>query len=158
MAFTILNAIAGQMNDGYEAEEAAAAAREMIRRARSGRFTVQELARRAGIAAVPCPRSNGKSNPSFRTLQKIADALGLRIGDLVEAATSTTRGRWSSADTSGLGCRSATTADLRAADTEPAGSLEMLRHGYPRVSASQPVPPRGEECVLVLEGVSGLRR
>jgi len=94
MAFTILNAIAGQMNDGYEAEEAAARRLgEMIRRARSGRFTVQELARRAGIAAGSLSQiERGKGNPSFRTLQKIADALGLRIGDLVEAATSTTRG------------------------------------------------------------------
>src|SRR5690606_35666407 len=94
MAFTILNAIAGQMNDGYEAEEAAARRLgEMIRRARSGRFTVQELARRAGIAAGSLSQiERGKGNPSIRTLQKIADVLGLRIGDLVEASTESIRG------------------------------------------------------------------
>lgn len=157
MAFTILNAIAGQMNDGYEAEEAAARRLgEMIRRARSGRFTVQELARRAGIAAGSLSQiERGKGNPSFRTLQKIADALGLRIGDLVEAATSTTRGpmvvrRHERARLQvgydGL-IYELLTPNLR-------GSLEMLQTRIPPGFSNQSNPFRheGEECVLVLEG------
>ncbi len=157
MALTILNAIAGQMNDGYEAEEAAARRLgEMIRRARSGRFTVQELARRAGIAAGSLSQiERGKGNPSFRTLQKIADALGLRIGDLVEAATSTTRGpmvvrRHERARLQvgydGL-IYELLTPNLR-------GSLEMLQTRIPPGFSNQSNPFRheGEECVLVLEG------
>ena len=157
MAFTILNAIAGQMNDGYEAEEAAARRLgEMIRRARSGRFTVQELARRAGIAAGSLSQiERGKGNPSFRTLQKIADALGLRIGDLVEAAPSTTRGpmvvrRHERARLQvgydGL-IYELLTPNLR-------GSLEMLQTRIPPGFSNQSNPFRheGEECVLVLEG------
>ena len=144
------------MNDGYEAEEAAARRLgEMIRRARSGRFTVQELARRAAIAAGSLSQiERGKGNP-FRTLQKIADALGLRIGDLVEAATSTTRGpmvvrRHERARLQvgydGL-IYELLTPNLR-------GSLEMLQTRIPPGFSNQSNPFRheGEECVLVLEG------
>src|SRR5690606_24532221 len=153
MAFTILNTIAGQMNDGYEAEEAAARRLgEMIRRARSGRFTVQELARRAGIAAGSLSQiERGRGNPSFRSPQKIADALGLRIGDLVEAATSTTRGpmvvrRHERARLQvgydGL-IYELLTPNLR-------GSLEMLQTRIPPDFSNQSNPFRheGEECVL----------
>lgn len=145
------------MNDGYTAGEAAARRLgEMIRRARGERFTVQELARRAGIAAGSLSQiERGKGNPSFRTLQKIADALGLRIGDLVEAATESTRGpmvvRRHERARLQLGFDGLVyellTPNLR-------GSLEMLQTRIPPGFSNQanPFMHEGEECVLVVEG------
>src|SRR5690554_5169559 len=157
MTFTILNAITDRMNEVFGTEEEAARRLgAMIRRARGERYTVQELARRAGIAAGSLSQiERGKGNPSFRTLQKIADALGLRIGDLVEAATESVRGpmvvRRHERARLQLGFDGLVyellTPNLR-------GALEMLETRIPPGFSNQTNPFRheGEECVLVLEG------
>ncbi|HSM43875.1 MAG TPA: XRE family transcriptional regulator, partial [Acidimicrobiia bacterium] len=81
------------MSSVVSGNDAALRLGEMIRRARTGRFTLQELARAADIATGSLSQiERGIGNPSFRTLQKIATALDLRIGDLVEAGTSDRRG------------------------------------------------------------------
>lgn len=97
----------------------------------------------------------GLGNPSFRTLQKIADALGLRIGDLVEATTAGTRDamvvRKHERARLQLGYDGLVyellTPNLR-------GSLEMLQTRIPPGFSNRPTPFRhdGEECVLVVEG------
>lgn len=57
-----------------------------IREARNGRYTLQQLADEAGVSLGSISQlERGMGNPSFRTLQRIAGALDLRIGDLVEA-------------------------------------------------------------------------
>jgi len=55
-----------------------------LREARAGRFTVKELASKAGVSAgVISEVERGQGNPSFRTLYRISQALGLRVGDLL---------------------------------------------------------------------------
>lgn len=137
-------------------EEAARRLGEMIRRERDGRFTVQQLAAEAGVAAGSLSQiERGKGNPSFKTLQRIADALGLRIGDLVEATTASPNGpmvvrRHERAHLQ-LGFDGLVyellTPNLR-------GSLEMLQTRIPSgfTNLGNPFRHEGEECVLVLEG------
>lgn len=137
-------------------DEAAQRLGEMIRHTRTGRFTVQELARAAGIATGSLSQiERGMGNPSFRTLQKIAEALDLRIGDLVEAGTSDKRGpmvvRKHDRALLQLGFDGLVyellTPNLR-------GSLEMLQTRIPPGFSNEENPffHEGEECVLVLEG------
>lgn len=137
-------------------EEAAVRLGEMIRRERAGRFTVQQLAAAAGIAAGSLSQiERGKGNPSFKTLQKIAKALGLRIGDLVEASTSSPTGpmvvRRHERARLQLGFDGLVyeliTPNLR-------GSLEMLQTTIPPgfKNRESPFVHEGEECVLVVEG------
>lgn len=129
---------------------------EMIRQARTGRFTVQQLAEAAGIATGSLSQiERGMGNPSFRTLQKIATALDLRIGDLVEASTPHQRGpmvvRRHERARLQLGFDGLVyellTPNLR-------GSLEMLQTQVPPGFSNEASPfiHEGEECVLVLEG------
>ncbi|MDJ0924142.1 MAG: XRE family transcriptional regulator [Acidimicrobiia bacterium] len=57
-----------------------------LREARSGRFTVKELAAAAGVSAgLISEVERGQGNPSFRTLYRISQALGLKVGDLLSA-------------------------------------------------------------------------
>lgn len=129
---------------------------EMIRRARTGRFTLHELARAADISTGSLSQiERGMGNPSFRTLQKIATALDLRIGDLVEAGTSDRRGpmvvRRRDRALLQLGYDGLVyellTPNLR-------GSLEMLQTRIPPGFSNEenPFVHEGEECVLVLDG------
>lgn len=137
-------------------EAAASRLGEMIRRERSGRFTVQQLAEAAGISTGSLSQiERGKGNPSFRTLQKIATALGLRIGDLVEASTGAAHGpmvvRREDRARLQLGFDGLVyellTPNLR-------GSLEMLQTRIPPGFSNQdnPFGHQGEECVLVMDG------
>lgn len=127
-----------------------------IRRARMGRFTVQELAARAGISVGLLSQiERGLGNPSFKTLQKIATALDLRIGQLVEAAGDDaghpavvrhgerTRIQFGS---EGL-VYELLTPSLR-------GRLEVLQTTVPAgfSNESQPFRHEGEECVVLLAG------
>jgi transcriptional regulator with XRE-family HTH domain len=55
--------------------------------ARSGRFTVKELAAAAGVSAgLISEVERGQGNPSFRTLYRISQALGVRVGDLLSGS------------------------------------------------------------------------
>lgn len=128
----------------------------IIRRARDGRFTVQQLAEAAGISTGSLSQiERGKGNPSFRTLQKIAGALGLRIGDLVEASTTARTGpmvvRKHDRARLQLGFDGLVyellTPNLR-------GSLEMLQTTIPPgfTNRESPFGHEGEECVYVLRG------
>lgn len=138
------------------AEDGSTRLGEMIRRERSGRFTVQQLADAAGISTGSLSQiERGKGNPSFRTLQKIASALGLRIGDLVEATTPQQASpmivRRHERARLQLGFDGLVyellTPNLR-------GSLEMLQTTIPPGFSNRqnPFNHEGEECVYVLEG------
>lgn len=51
-----------------------------------GRFTVRELAAAAGVSAGSISEiERGKGNPSFQTLFRVSQALGLQVGDLIGA-------------------------------------------------------------------------
>lgn len=139
-----------------QVDEAMAHLGALVRSRRSGRYTVQELARHADVSVGLLSQiERGRGNPSFRTLQKIAGALELRIGDLVAAATSSeptgnvvrrnsrTRIQFGS---EGL-VYELLTPDLR-------GRLEVLQTSVPPGFDNEGHPFRhvGEECVVVLEG------
>lgn len=127
-----------------------------IRSARQGRFTVQHLAKAAGISAGLLSQiERGLGNPSYKTLHKIAGALELRIGDLVEAANPAPAAarvvRQSDRTRLQFGSEGLTyellTPDLR-------GRLEVLQTSIPSGWTNEGNPFRhdGEECVVVLEG------
>lgn len=55
-------------------------ARALVAVRREKRITQQQLAERTGIAQADISRlENGNSNPSLRTLQRLADGLGMKI-------------------------------------------------------------------------------
>ena len=125
-------------------------------RARSDSKTVNELAKEAGISAGLLSQiERGIGNPSYRTLHKLADALGIRIGDLLEAASPVddsarivrrerrTRIQFGS---EGL-VYELLTPNLR-------GRLEMLQTSIPPGFSNEgdPFLHAGEECVLLLGG------
>jgi transcriptional regulator with XRE-family HTH domain len=57
----------------------------MLKERRSGRFTVEELAARAGVSAGLISQiERGIGNPSFSTLSRLANALGLPIVAMFE--------------------------------------------------------------------------
>lgn len=129
---------------------------QLIRSERQGRFTVSQLAAEAGISVgLLSEIERGKGNPSFKTLQKLAQALGLRIGDLVEGATEGEGG--------GMVVRREERMRLQFGSEglvyellTPSlrGRLEMLQTSIPPGFSNQQNPFRheGEECVLVVEG------
>lgn len=127
-----------------------------IRAARSDSKTVNELAKEAGISAGLLSQiERGIGNPSYRTLHKLADALGIRIGDLLEAASPVddsarivrreqrTRIQFGS---EGL-VYELLTPNLR-------GRLEMLQTSIPPGFSNEanPFVHAGEECVLLVDG------
>lgn len=93
----------------------------------------------------------GLGNPSFRSLHKLADALGLRVGDLLDGGD-TERRRVVRADqrrTMGVGDL---TYELLVPDLN--GQLEVLLTTLPTGfdNHQHPFAHHGEECVMVLEG------
>ena len=128
-----------------------------MRSARTGRFTVKQLAEAAGVSTgIISEVERGRGNPSFRTLYQISQALGLRIGDLLDgqreqpeveaAVVRADQRKRLQLGTHGL-VYELLTPDLQ-------GDLEVL---LTRVSAGftnedAPFEHDGEECVLLLEG------
>ena len=59
---------------------------ELLREARTGRFTIEELSQRAGVSAGRISQiERGIANPSFETLWRLATALEVPIGSLFPA-------------------------------------------------------------------------
>jgi transcriptional regulator with XRE-family HTH domain len=59
---------------------------ELLREARTGRFTIEELSQRAGVSAGRISQiERGIANPSFETLWRLATALEVPIGALFPA-------------------------------------------------------------------------
>jgi transcriptional regulator with XRE-family HTH domain len=136
--------------------EAAINLGKAIHTARQGRYTVQELANAAGVSAgLVSQLERGIGNPSFKTLQAIATALDLRIGDLVEAA--------SPRDVRPMLVRRDSRARLQVSNGGPVyelltpnlrGKLEVLETSLPPgfSNREEPFLHDGEELVVVLEG------
>lgn len=122
---------------------------------------MKQLATATGLSVGSLSQiERGMGNPSFNTLTRIATALDLRIGDLVEAGA-TTRHKPDSLvvranDRSRLQIGSEglvyelLTPNLR-------GNLEVLETTVPSgfTNRANPFMHEGEECVVVVEG--GLR-
>lgn len=130
---------------------------QRLREARDGRFTVKELAAAAGVSAgLISEVERGQGNPSFRTLYRISQALGIRVGDLL----------------SGDGRKRQTAAHLVKRDERKLlqlgerglvwqlltpnlqGKLEVLKTSVPPGFSNEEAPflHEGEECVYLLSG------
>lgn len=128
----------------------------VIRDRRKGRYTVKQLAAASGVSiGVLSEVERGLGNPSYKTLHKIAEALDIQIGELVDDAA----GRHSS---SGV-VRAAERTRLQFGSEglvyellTPGlrGRLEMLQTRIPAGfdNLTNPFRHDGEECVLVVEG------
>ncbi len=139
-----------------DAREAAINLGKTIRTARQGRYTVQQLATAASVSSgLISQLERGIGNPSFKTLQAIAAALDLRIGDLVEAASPT--------DVRPMLVRRNERARLQVFNGGPVyelltpnlrGKLEVLETLLPPgfSNRDEPFQHDGEELVVVLEG------
>ena len=128
-----------------------------LRKARSGRFTVRQLADAAGVSAgIISQVERGQGNPSFRTLYRISQALDLRVGDLIDGqqrpeAAGAAVVRADHRKRLQLGAQGLV-YELLTPNLQ--GHLEML---LTRVSAgfsneNAPFRHEGEECVLLLDG------
>lgn len=58
---------------------------ELIKQAREGKYSIEELAKRAGVSSGRISQiERGGANPSFETLWRLANALDLSIGSFFE--------------------------------------------------------------------------
>lgn len=142
--------------NGADVDDSTVRLGSVIRTHRAGQYTLQELASTAGISVGLLSQiERGLGNPSFKTLQKIADALDLRIGDLVDPTAPSSRGgtvvRSGERTRVQFGSEGLVyefiTPNLR-------GRLEMLQTSVPPGwgNKGHPFHHDGEECVLVVEG------
>jgi transcriptional regulator with XRE-family HTH domain len=129
----------------------------LLRAARETSYTVQELSERSGVSAgLISQLERGRGNPSYQTLYRLAAALGVRLGDLVQAGEP-------SRDPAQLVVRAGARKRLQVGDgglihelltPNLRGTLEMLRTEVPAGFSNADAPFRhpGEECVHVLSG------
>ena len=76
---------AGQGNG--DTEEWKASLGEMIKQGRQDRYSIEELAKRAGVSSGRISQiERGTANPSFETLWRLATALELPIGSFFESS------------------------------------------------------------------------
>jgi transcriptional regulator with XRE-family HTH domain len=127
-----------------------------IRAARRAQgLTVERLAREAGVSTgLISQLERGLGNPSFLTLQRLAEALELPFGHFMQGpqpqggmvVRADQRKRLITAQPTEI-VHELLTPDLR-------GSLEMLRTSVPPgwSNEDQPFHHKGEECVHVLSG------
>lgn len=131
-----------------------AAVGRLIREARRGRYSLEDLALRAGVSSGFLSQlERGRANPSMATLTKIAAALGLPLGDFFhgpriedrQVVRAATRRKLVLPD-EGL-VYEILTPDLK-------GSLAMLLStiGPGFDNSKQPFQHQGEECVFVIRG------
>lgn len=131
---------------------------ETIREARTGRYTLKQLAGAADLSVGSLSQiERGLGNPSFNTLTKIAGALDLRIGDLIEAGAETRRRHESLVvrrdDRSRLQIGSeGLVYELLTPNLK--GKLEVLETTVPPGFSNEanPFGHEGEECVVVMGG------
>lgn len=132
---------------------------QRLRDARSGRFTVKELAAEAGVSSgLISEVERGQGNPSFRTLYRISQALGLRVGDLLsgnsgrqqETAHLVRRQQRKHLQLGENGLQwQLLTPNLQ-------GKLEVLKTAIPPAFTNEEAPfeHEGEECVYLLRGTA----
>lgn len=126
-----------------------------IRRQRAGRFSVKTLSAASGVSAgLISEIERGKGNPSFRTLDALAKALGMQLGQLIDAAPD--------APVAGLVRR----PERKRLATNPHGpiwellspnlngKLELLETTLPDGFSNEtsPFQHEGEECIVVQQG------
>lgn len=125
----------------------------LIRRTRDEHgFTLDQLAARAGVSpGLLSQVERGIGNPSFRSLHKVAGALGLRVADLMSDVDGERR-ILVTADARRMLEVGSLTYELLTPDLR--GKLEVLVTTLPPGfnNAEHPFSHEGEECVVVLDG------
>jgi transcriptional regulator with XRE-family HTH domain len=82
----ILAAIGDESKEGVVTTAIMKSLGELLREARSGRFTIEELAKLSNVSAGRISQiERGIANPSFETLWRLCTALGVSIGSLFPA-------------------------------------------------------------------------
>ena len=77
---------------GHAAGELVSSLGELIRQARAGRHSIEELATRSGVSAGRISQiERGLANPSFATIWKLANALDIPLGTFFSGAASDNR-------------------------------------------------------------------
>lgn len=68
------------MNNALHAVEAHEIIQELIKARRASGLTQKDLSDRTGIAQADISKlENGNANPSLRTLQRLADGMGMKL-------------------------------------------------------------------------------
>jgi transcriptional regulator with XRE-family HTH domain len=79
------------MSNGTPSPRSSASIGAVIRRSRAGRFTLAQLAQRAGVSSgLLSLIERGQGNPSLETLRRIAGALDVELVELLVAADGVT--------------------------------------------------------------------
>jgi len=127
---------------------------DLLRSARAGRFTIDELSRRAGVSGGRISQiERGLANPSFDTLWKLAGALEIPLGSFFQGPAAEGRTLVRRDERKRLVLPhddlvyELLTPDLR-------GALEVFRFHVPPGfdNSARPITHRGEECIHLLEG------
>jgi transcriptional regulator with XRE-family HTH domain len=130
---------------------------QRLREARQGRFTVKELATAAGVSSgLISEVERGQGNPSFRTLYRISNALGLRVGDLLsgDGRSQQTTARVVRRNQRKLLQLGENSLQWQLLTPNLQGKLEVLKTAIPPGFSNEEAPFRheGEECVYLLAG------
>jgi transcriptional regulator with XRE-family HTH domain len=82
----------GERTEGQPAGDLVASLGELMRKARAGRYSIDELAVRSGVSAGRISEiERGLANPSFTTMWKLASALDVPLGTFFDGTSSENR-------------------------------------------------------------------
>lgn len=127
---------------------------DLIRAARAGRFTIDELARRSGVSSGRISQiERGLANPSFETLWKLTTALEIRVGSFFQGPPPEERMVVRKDERKRLVLpHDDLVYELLTPDLQ--GALEVFRFHVPAGfdNSRRPITHRGEECIHILEG------
>jgi transcriptional regulator with XRE-family HTH domain len=125
----------------------------IIKEARSGKHSLSQLSRIAGVSAGLISQiERGKANPSFMTLAKLAIALGIPLGSLFTGPSVNGRRVVRKNERKSLITAEALAYEVLTPDLQ--GSISMIRSVIPTGFDNHEAPfvHTGEECVHVLTG------
>jgi transcriptional regulator with XRE-family HTH domain len=127
---------------------------DLIRAARTGRFTIDELARRSGVSSGRISQiERGLANPSFETLWKLATALQIQMGTFFQGPAAEERMVVRKDEGKRLVLpHDDLVYELLTPDLQR--SLEVFRFHVPPAfdNSRRPITHQGEECIHILEG------
>lgn len=127
---------------------------ELIREARAGRYTIEELATRSGVSAGRISQlERGLANPSFETLWRLVTALEVPLGSFFQGPVEAPRMVVRKAERKRLELpQDDLVYELLTPDLQ--GSLEVFTVRVPGGfdNSRRPLTHRGEKFIHVLEG------
>jgi len=132
---------------------------QRLREARRDRYTVKELAATAGVSSgLISEIERGHGNPSFKSLYRISQALGLRVGDLLtpESDRQQAAANIVPRDQRKLLQLGENGLVWQLLTPNLQGKLEVLKTSIPPGFTNEEAPflHEGEECVFLLTGTA----